>query len=271
MTGRLLAVSFSLKIRQGLWLERLDGIGQDRMGATLTRKKLVLFLFLVVGVNFYVQQAPFKNLFLPEETNNCLPAVFLILHFSPTGVTSPALNCETPPIKAPCNAKGMSSCDWILLNSVNKVFCEEHKSSRIQTKFLKCHLFSQYILVVASTFYIVLSFKRSIPSLNTIFFCGLSNFCFSAIGHITIWHTPRFTCSCRTNWTQLAYHSSHCPLDYGWMQPDALELLRKKIIINLTWVSKSNWLAIVTLHGWLHLRHFLIESETEVKPKPITC
>lgn len=36
------------------------------------------------------------------------------------GVTSPALNCKTLPIKAPCNAKGMSSCDWILLDSVNK-------------------------------------------------------------------------------------------------------------------------------------------------------
>lgn len=36
------------------------------------------------------------------------------------GVTSPALECGTPPIKAPCNAKGMPSCDWIPLNSVNK-------------------------------------------------------------------------------------------------------------------------------------------------------
>lgn len=36
------------------------------------------------------------------------------------GVTSPTLQCGTPPIKAPCNTKGMSSCDWILLDSVNK-------------------------------------------------------------------------------------------------------------------------------------------------------
>lgn len=54
---------------------------------------------------------------------------FLILHFSLAGGTSPALQCGTPPIKAPCNAKGMSSCDWILLNSVNEVFCEEHKAA----------------------------------------------------------------------------------------------------------------------------------------------
>lgn len=36
------------------------------------------------------------------------------------GVTSPALQCGTPLVKAPCNAKGLSSCDWILLNSANK-------------------------------------------------------------------------------------------------------------------------------------------------------
>ena len=67
----------------------------------------------------------------------CLPAFLFSYslftdYFSLTEVTSPALQCGTPPIKAPCNAKGMSSCEWISLNSVDKVFCGEHKSSKKQ-------------------------------------------------------------------------------------------------------------------------------------------
>lgn len=155
MTGRLLVVCFSLKIRQGLWFETFQTrrVGDKTGWVPHSQvKKLVLFLVPAVRVNFFIQQVQFKNVFWPSETN-CLPAIFLILHFSPIGVTSPALNCKTLPIKAPCSAKGISSCDWILLNSVNKVFCE-HKRIRMQTKFLKCHLFSQCILIVAYAFYI---------------------------------------------------------------------------------------------------------------------
>ncbi|KAL9956852.1 hypothetical protein ACROYT_G038397 [Oculina patagonica] len=35
-------------------------------------------------------------------------------------ITSPSMKCGTASIKAPCDAKGMSTCSWILLDSVNK-------------------------------------------------------------------------------------------------------------------------------------------------------
>ena len=72
-------------------------------------------------------------------------------------------------------------------------------------------------------------------------------------GHVTIWRGPCFPCSCWTNWTQMAYHSSNCPLNYGWMQPDTLELLGNNIIIYLTErFSLERWKVLICCYpSWL--------------------
>ena len=66
-----------------------------------------------------------------------------------TGVAIPPSRCESDLIQAPCGAKRLSTCDWIVLKSMSKVLLQRMKGFYLQYLSLR-YLKASHILAFSS-------------------------------------------------------------------------------------------------------------------------